>query len=70
MSRGEVGRGWHRQPLFWLGALILAASLAGCVWMIVLATRYPDPPLDEAGFKILKMPLHAPAAAADGRATR
>jgi hypothetical protein len=36
---------WYRQPVIWLGAAILAASLAGCVWMIVLGARYADRPL-------------------------
>ena len=27
---------WYRQPVLWLGALLFAASLAGCVLMIVL----------------------------------
>ena len=50
---------WHRQPLFWLGSLILVASLAGCAWMIVLAMRYPDPALDTGSERILKVPLSA-----------
>lgn len=55
-----VRRGaWHRQPLFWLGASILAASLAGCAWMILLASRYPDPALETGGEQILRMPLGA-----------
>ncbi len=56
--RGE-GAGWHRHPLTWLGALILLGSLAGCVWLIVMAQRHPDPVLDEVGMKILRMPLEA-----------
>ncbi len=56
-ARHPHRHGWLRQPLFWLGALILAASLAGCLWMIVLASRHPDPPLDTPGGQILRMPL-------------
>ena len=48
---------WHRQPIVWVGAAVLAASIAGCVWLIVVAERYVDPPLPETGIEILKMPL-------------
>jgi len=36
---------WYRQPVLWLGAVIFAASLAGCVWMIVLGAHHADTPL-------------------------
>ncbi|RDI97375.1 hypothetical protein DVT68_16600 [Dyella solisilvae] len=39
------GSPWYRQPILWLGVAIFAASLAGCVWMIVLGARYADKPL-------------------------
>ena len=37
---------WYRQPVLWLGVLIFAGSLAGCVWMIVLGANHADTPLD------------------------
>lgn len=37
---------WHRQPVLWLGVVIFVASLAGCVWMIVLGAHHADTPLD------------------------
>lgn len=37
---------WYRQPVLWLGAIVFVASLAGCVWMIVLGARHADIPLD------------------------
>lgn len=50
---------WYRQPVLWLGAAILAASLAGCVWMIVLGARYADPSLENApSHNVLGMPVH------------
>lgn len=54
---------WYRQPIVWLAAVLFAASLAGCVWLIVMAQRYGDPalPTDEVVFKV---PL-APAASED-----
>lgn len=56
---------WHRQPVLWLGALLLAASLAGCVLMIVLGARYPDEALPTAGGEIMKVPLARPEPRAD-----
>ena len=47
---------WYRQPILWLGAAILFASIAGCVLMVVLGARYPDEPLPTAGEQLLKMP--------------
>jgi hypothetical protein len=52
---------WYRQPILWLGALILAASLGGCVWMIVLGSRHADEPVPTAG-QVFKVPLAKPAA--------
>lgn len=72
--RGDAGRqagarvAWHRQTLFWLGASIVAASLAGCAWLIVMAVRHPDPPLDGVGPQILRMPLQAATPRAPGAA--
>jgi hypothetical protein len=57
MSRVAAPDRWYRQPVLWLGGLILLTSLAGGVSMIVLGARYADPPLDGAGAQIMKMPL-------------
>ncbi|WP_266182700.1 hypothetical protein [Dyella humicola] len=38
--------GWHRQPIVWLGVMVFGASLAGCVWMIMLGARHADTPVD------------------------
>ncbi|MFA7664679.1 MAG: hypothetical protein WCY32_01005 [Burkholderiaceae bacterium] len=61
MSTAANRDSWYRQPVVWLGTLILAAVLAGCVWMIVMAMRYPDPPLDPDATQILKMRLERSA---------
>jgi len=55
---------WYRQPVLWLGAVLFAASLAGCVWMIVLGARHADEPLETGATEILKMPLARPVPAA------
>ena len=52
---------WSRQPVVWLGALILAASIVGCVVTIVLALRFPDPPLDTHGSQAMKAPVQRSA---------
>jgi hypothetical protein len=33
---------WHSQPVVWLGIAIFTASLAGCLWLIVVSARYDD----------------------------
>lgn len=52
----DAGSAWYRQPIVWLGVVLLAASLAGCVWMIVLGTRYADEPLPTANGRVFKVP--------------
>lgn len=47
---------WYKLPILWLGAAILFASIAGCVLMVVLGSRYPDEPLPTVGEHLLKMP--------------
>lgn len=48
---------WWRQPVAWLGAAIFAASIAGCIVMIVLAERNKDEALPAAGNQVLNVPL-------------
>lgn len=42
--RGSPSRreSWYSQPVVWLGVAVFAASLAGCVWLIVLGARDDD----------------------------
>jgi hypothetical protein len=50
---------WYRQPVLWLGAAILIASLAGCVWMIVLGAHHADTPVEGTHpHTLLDMPVH------------
>jgi hypothetical protein len=37
---------WYRQPILWLGLAIFGASLAGCIWMIVLGSQHSDDSVD------------------------
>lgn len=50
---------WYRQPVLWLGALLLAASIAGCILLIAAASRYPDEPVPAQEDRLLKMPLES-----------
>jgi hypothetical protein len=43
-------------PLAWLGVAIFAASLAGCLSIILLAARYPDDSLPASSEQLFKMP--------------
>ncbi|MEO7063191.1 MAG: hypothetical protein ABI082_05365 [Dokdonella sp.] len=56
---------WYRQPVVWLGLLLFAASLAGCVWMIVLGARHADTPVPTAGGEVFRVPLAHPKAPTD-----
>ncbi|GMU67988.1 MAG: hypothetical protein AMXMBFR37_03210 [Steroidobacteraceae bacterium] len=57
---------WYRQPILWLGGALFAATVAGCIAMIVLGARHDDEPLPGVAPTILKMPAerHDPAARA------
>ena len=59
------GDAWWRQPVLWLGAAILLASLAGCIVMLMLAARHADAPLPKAGMEILRVPVARPVPGAD-----
>lgn len=41
----KAAAGWYRQPVAWLGVAVFLASMAGCVWLIVVSIRYADTPL-------------------------
>lgn len=51
---------WYRQPVVWLGILVFAASIAGCVWIIVVGHRHADTPLETSGRSILGVPAAHP----------
>lgn len=49
---------WYRVPVVWLGILVFAASIAGCVWIIVASVRYRDEPLPVPSHSVLGVPAH------------
>ena len=44
--RAHTASAWYSQPMLWLGAFVFVASIAGCVWLIMVGIRYADTPLD------------------------
>ncbi len=49
---------WYRVPVVWLGVLVFAASIAGCVWIIVASAQYRDEPLPVSSHSVLGVPAH------------
>ena len=56
-SPRDNSRAWYRQGIAWLGVAVFAASIAGCIWLIVAAERNADPPLPNVGPQIMKVPV-------------
>lgn len=50
---------WYRLPVVWLGVLVFAASLAGCVWIIVVSVQYRDEALPVSPHAVMGVPVHA-----------
>lgn len=50
---------WYRVPVAWLGLLVFVASLAGCVWIIVVSTQYRDEPVPAGTHAVMGVPAHA-----------
>jgi hypothetical protein len=66
--RGAAAGAWYRQPVLWLGLVLFAASLGGCVLMIVLGARHADAPLATPAGQVFKVPLAEPAPPRDAQA--
>lgn len=52
---------WYRMPIAWLGVAVFALSVAGCIGVIIMATRYSDEPLPVNAERVLKVPTSKPA---------
>ncbi|HEY9111679.1 MAG TPA: hypothetical protein VIM92_07900 [Rhodanobacteraceae bacterium] len=55
---------WYRLPVVWLGVLVFAASMAGCVWIIVASMQYRDEPIPVNTHSVMGVPAHPHAAPA------
>jgi hypothetical protein len=62
------GASWYRQPVVWLGAAVFVASMAGCVWLIVVSIRYADTPLPTS-HAVFGVPVSAHTAPAPARSS-
>jgi hypothetical protein len=62
--RRGPGHAWHRQPVVWLGLAMFLGSLAGCVWMIVVAAQYQDTPVAAQSPAVFGVPVAAATAGA------
>jgi hypothetical protein len=51
---------WYAQVIVWLGAAVFAASIAGCIWLILIAHDYADPELPVSGPQVMKVPVARP----------
>ncbi len=68
--RPDRAGAWYRQSVLWLGAAVFAASMAGCIWIIVIGARHDDVPVD-APRPVFGVPARshaAPAASAQAPA--
>lgn len=50
---------WYRVPVAWLGLVVFAASIAGCVWMITTSIQYRDEPVPAAAHSVFGVPVRA-----------
>ena len=62
-SKAASTAGWQRQPVLWLGVAVFLASMAGCIWIIVMSVRYADTPL-ETSHAVFGVPVSAHSGAA------
>lgn len=53
---------WYRVPVVWLGIVLFAASIAGCVWIIMVSVQYRDEALPVPVHSVLGVPAHPHAA--------
>ena len=68
----DAVRGDYRQASVARGAAILAASLAGCIWLIVVAVRHADTDVAVGSATVFKVPRErapAPPVTEGGAAT-
>jgi hypothetical protein len=61
--RPDRAGAWYRQPVLWLGAAVFAASMAGCIWIIVTGAQHDDVPVD-APHPVFGVPARSHAAPA------
>ena len=58
-NASHAASAWYHQPVLWLGLGVFLASIAGCVWLIVVSVRYADTPLSNTSHAVLGVPVAA-----------
>ncbi len=56
LTQQQPHTAWYRQPVVWLGMLVFVASIAGCVWIISVGTRYADTPVETSRSNVFGVP--------------
>lgn len=65
-SDSPRGGSWYSQPVVWLGIAVFAATLAGCIYLIVVSAEYDDASLP-SGHRVFGVPTQQPARAPSDR---
>lgn len=60
-----AGNRWYQQPIAWLGIVLTAALLGGCIWTVVISLRYTDVTTHGNGPTLLGLPLPASGSSTD-----
>ncbi len=47
---------WYRQGVVWLGVAVFVASIAGCVWIIMVGLHHADTPVETGRSVIFGVP--------------
>jgi hypothetical protein len=61
-NTAHAASAWYHQPVLWLGIVVFVASMAGCVWLIVVSVRYADTPLNPSQQAVFGVPASAHSA--------
>ena len=48
---------WYRQPVVWVGIVVFAVSIAGCVWIITVGMRHADTPVETTRTGVFGVPV-------------
>jgi hypothetical protein len=59
MNAAAGGFRWYREPVVWLGALVLATALGGCISLIRTASRHVDADLPDPVDRRARMQVSA-----------
>ena len=55
-AQRQAHTAWYRQPVVWLGIVVFAASIAGCVWIITVGMGHADTPVETSRPNVFGVP--------------